>query len=127
MAVLAYHSLEDRRVKQAFALGEQGPPRPGHLPPPSDWAPTWRRVTRKAAVASDVDALKVTSRTFNRTADGATYGQGFQGIADTALLRPGQRQEILFMSEDAASRSNLGLLNGVGAWSVMAGTGRRRF
>lgn len=52
-AVMSYHSLEDRRVKQAFRLGEQGPPRPGHLPPPSGWHQTWRSLTRKPVRASD--------------------------------------------------------------------------
>ena len=49
---ISYHSLEDRRVKQAFRYGEQGPTRPGHLPPPSDWSATWRVLTRKAQQAS---------------------------------------------------------------------------
>lgn len=61
LAVIAYHSLEDRRVKQAFALGEQGPPRPGHLPPPSSWKQTWKRLTRKPLTAS-ADELKVNPR-----------------------------------------------------------------
>lgn len=53
LVVLSYHSLEDRRVKQSFRLGERGPDRPGHLPPPSDWRPTWRVLTSKPVSASD--------------------------------------------------------------------------
>jgi 16S rRNA (cytosine1402-N4)-methyltransferase len=53
LVVLSYHSLEDRRVKQSFRLGERGPDRPGHLPPPSDWSPTWRVLTPKPVSASD--------------------------------------------------------------------------
>ena len=55
LAIISYHSLEDRRVKQRFRLGEQGPRRPGHLPPPSDWAPTWKVVTSKAVMASELE------------------------------------------------------------------------
>ncbi|MGM0576594.1 MAG: 16S rRNA (cytosine(1402)-N(4))-methyltransferase RsmH [Myxococcota bacterium] len=53
VAVISYHSLEDRRVKLAFRRGEKGPERPGTLPPPSDWRPTWRTLTRKPVTASD--------------------------------------------------------------------------
>jgi 16S rRNA (cytosine1402-N4)-methyltransferase len=55
LAVIAYHSLEDRRVKQAFRQGEQGPERPGRLPPPSDWQATWKVVTRKPISAGEAE------------------------------------------------------------------------
>lgn len=53
LLVMSYHSLEDRRVKQSFHLGEHGPERPARLPPPSDWRPTWKVLTRGAVTASD--------------------------------------------------------------------------
>lgn len=56
LAVISYHSLEDRRVKHALRLGEQGPPRPRNLPAPLDWRPTWRVLTRKPVSA---DAAEV--------------------------------------------------------------------
>lgn len=55
MAVISYHSLEDRRVKQAFRRGQDGPERPGHLPPPSDWRATWKVLTRKPVSASQLE------------------------------------------------------------------------
>ena len=53
LLVMSYHSLEDRRVKHAFLEGENGPPRPAKLPPPSDWRPTWKVLTRQALTADD--------------------------------------------------------------------------
>lgn len=55
LLVMSYHSLEDRMVKHTFAEGEQGPPRPARLPPPSDWRPTWKVLTRQAVVADDAE------------------------------------------------------------------------
>ena len=53
LAIMSYHSLEDRRVKHTFRLGQDGPPRPGHLPPPSDWEPTWSVLTPRPVSASE--------------------------------------------------------------------------
>jgi len=53
LLVMSYHSLEDRRVKQAFAEGERGPERPARLPPPSDWRPTWQTLTRGVITADE--------------------------------------------------------------------------
>ncbi|PIE17428.1 MAG: 16S rRNA (cytosine(1402)-N(4))-methyltransferase [Proteobacteria bacterium] len=58
LVVIAYHSLEDRRVKRAFRRGERGPDRPGHLPPPSAWRPTWRTLTRKPIVADQAEVAR---------------------------------------------------------------------
>jgi len=55
LVVISYHSLEDRRVKQAFHAGEHGPERPGKLPPPSDWRPTWKTLTRHPIVADEAE------------------------------------------------------------------------
>ncbi|MCB9728826.1 MAG: 16S rRNA (cytosine(1402)-N(4))-methyltransferase RsmH [Deltaproteobacteria bacterium] len=61
LVVLSYHSLEDRRVKQAFREGERGPERPGHLPPPSEWTQRWRVLTSKPISASD-EEIRVNPR-----------------------------------------------------------------
>ena len=58
LVVISYHSLEDRRVKQHIARGADGPPRPGHLPPPTSWRPTWRRLTTKAVVAGQQEVAR---------------------------------------------------------------------
>ncbi len=60
-AIIAYHSLEDRRVKHEFRRGAEGPDRPAHLPPPSDWRPTWRVLTRKPISATD-DEIRANPR-----------------------------------------------------------------
>ncbi|MCC6620685.1 MAG: 16S rRNA (cytosine(1402)-N(4))-methyltransferase RsmH [Deltaproteobacteria bacterium] len=55
LVVISYHSLEDRRVKQAFHHGEHGPERPGKLPPPSDWRPTWKTLTKRPVTADEAE------------------------------------------------------------------------
>jgi len=53
LLVMSYHSLEDRMVKHTFLEGERGPERPAKLPPPSDWRPTWKVLTRQPITATD--------------------------------------------------------------------------
>src|SRR5690606_30082828 len=53
LLVMSYHSLEDRRVKQTFNIGERGPERPARLPPPSDWRQTWKVLTRQPLTADE--------------------------------------------------------------------------
>ena len=58
LVVIGYHSLEDRRTKQAFHTGEHGPERPGKLPPPSDWRPTWQVLTRHPVTADEAEVAQ---------------------------------------------------------------------
>lgn len=58
LLVMSYHSLEDRRVKHAFLEGERGPERPARLPPPSDWRPTWKVLTRQPIVADEAEVQR---------------------------------------------------------------------
>jgi PKD repeat protein len=79
------------------------------------------------AIASDGDGLRAMSRTFNQS-DSGTYGQSLPGVAAADLVAAGQRVRVLFMTENAAFRSNLGLLNGVDnpiavRWELFAADG----
>lgn len=79
------------------------------------------------AVVSDSSQIRVMSRTFNQTADG-TFGQGIPGIGENELVGNGRRARILFLAENAAYRSNLGVLNGTlapmtVAWELFATDG----
>ena len=66
-----------------------------------------------AIVAHRMDAI-VMSRTFNQSATG-TFGQSIPGLYSASLIPANQRARIVFMTENDAYRSNLGLLNGTGA------------
>lgn len=63
------------------------------------------------AVVSDSPNLMMMSRTFNSSDEG-TFGQAIVGIHESDLIRTGQRRRVLFMTENDAFRSNLGLQNG---------------
>lgn len=65
------------------------------------------------ALLSDSAELKIFSRTFNTTEDG-TYGQGMPGMAAADLIPAGVKKRILFFTENADYRSNIGILNGTG-------------
>jgi len=56
LAVISYHSLEDRMVKQAFRQGSQPPPGPRELPPPPDWRATWEVITKRPMTADPAEA-----------------------------------------------------------------------
>lgn len=55
LVIISYHSLEDRRVKHAFREGERGATRPRNVPPPLDWRPTWKVLTKRPVVADEVE------------------------------------------------------------------------
>jgi hypothetical protein len=64
-------------------------------------------------VESESDRLRAMSRTFNQGDEG-TYGQSLAGVPEARLFRTGERVRLLFMVENEAYRSNLGLVNGTG-------------
>ena len=53
------------------------------------------------------------SRTFT-PGDTGTYGQSIQGIGAMDLIPANTRVRVLFMTQDEDTRSNLGMLNGIG-------------
>lgn len=69
------------------------------------------------AVVSDSSKLLFYSRTYNQPkADSmASYGQGVPGLKATDLIGANTRKRILFFTQNADYRSNIGLLNGTGA------------
>lgn len=63
------------------------------------------------AIISDSADIEAVSRTFNQSTDG-TFGQSLPGLASDQLIPAGTHVRVLFLTEDAAYRSNLGLANG---------------
>jgi len=79
------------------------------------------------AVLSDSDSLEVMSRTFNQT-EGGTFGQSLPGVPARELIPAGNSAAVMFLTEDGAFRSNLGLVNGIDSpitvqWELFAGDG----
>ena len=66
------------------------------------------------AVLADSDDLKIFTRTYNQ-GDNGTYGQAIPGIAADDLIQANEKERILFFTENAAFRSNIGILNGTGS------------
>lgn len=79
------------------------------------------------AALSDSPDLKIMSRTFNQS-DQGTFGQSIPGVAEGNLTPAGARVRILFLTENEAFRSNLGLVNGTDSsltiqWELFAADG----
>jgi 16S rRNA (cytosine1402-N4)-methyltransferase len=55
MVVISYHAAEDRRVKNAFRVGQRGPERKANLPLVEPFRPYWRVLTRKPTVPSETE------------------------------------------------------------------------
>ena len=68
-----------------------------------------------AISASSSDALSM-ARIYNQaeTVEGGTFGQALPGVGAGNLIMEGDRQRIIFMSEDDDFRANLGCQNGTG-------------
>lgn len=83
------------------------------------------------AVLSDSSDLYLYSRTYNhsRSAAAGTFGQGIPGFAANQLILANTMKRLMFFTENQAFRSNVGLLNGVGApitvkWKRFRATGQ---
>ncbi len=84
-------------------------------------------VVGAASVVSGTDGIEVMSRTFNQGAEG-TFGQSLPGVSEREMIFVDTRALILFLTENAALRSNLGLVNGVDMpitvrWELFASDG----
>jgi len=68
-----------------------------------------------AIVSSSPDLLAM-SRTYNLPGDGSsgTYGQSIPAVTSDELIRSGERKRILFATENAAMRTNVGCQNATG-------------
>jgi hypothetical protein len=66
------------------------------------------------AIISDSDDLKFFSRTYNQTEEG-TFGQAIPGFSADQLIPANEMKRILFFTENADYRSNIGILNGTGS------------
>lgn len=66
------------------------------------------------AIISDRSNLKLFSRTFNQGTEG-TFGQAIPGIPAGDLIPANTMKRILFFTENASYRSNIGILNGTGS------------
>ncbi len=66
------------------------------------------------AVLADTTGALVMSRTYNRSAGEttSTFGQSMPGVALEDMITTGQRRRIVFMTENADYRANLGCQNG---------------
>jgi hypothetical protein len=63
-----------------------------------------------AAVLSDSDQLLVMTRTFDNSGEG-TKGAALPAVSSADMVAAGRRVTVLFLSEDADFRSNLGFLS----------------
>jgi hypothetical protein len=80
-----------------------------------------------AAVLSDSDDLLVVTRTFDNSGDG-TKGAALPARPADEMVAAGQRAAVLFLTENSAFRSNLGLLSNVDfeitvQWELFASDG----
>ena len=73
------------------------------------------------AVAADSPDLLGMARIYNQpeSGDGGTYGQAMPGIPPSEMIGHGERRRILFGTEDADMRTNIGCQNGIGATTVV--------
>ena len=79
------------------------------------------------AVSAQSDAFFVVSRTANLT-EGGSFGQSLAGVPAERLVRESSRARVLFMEQNDAFRSNIGLLNGTASaisitWELHASNG----